>query len=126
MTLIKPLPVSHDLHLRTFALSVAASFCAFVAFRTLIRNYVVERTRKRNDNSTSQLAGEDIKLTSYIVSTIHAVVAIYGGWRVYFHDPTGAAHDGFMAAFGNADERNFYLMIVCGYLFYGKCSMYSE
>ncbi len=58
---------------------------------------------------------------SYAVSTVHSLVAIYGGWQTVVGGDRGALSSPLLAAFDSEPTRDFWLMVTCGYLFYDLC-----
>jgi hypothetical protein len=73
-----------------------------------------------NYNSLNQKARTEY--VSHVVSNMNAIFCIYGGMQCYVWNDEGAYSDAFLAAFGKSPQRNFFLMMLAGYLFYGMIS----
>jgi hypothetical protein len=59
-----------------------------------------------------------VEWDSHLVSNAQALLAAVGGYLCYFADDEGAFSTGFLAAFGESQRRNGFLMITAGYLLY--------
>lgn len=94
------------------------SFLVYSCFFLVLRYPLLQVVYGKTAASVSTPA-QKAEYCSYIVSYIQALYAAYGGFECMLDGGDGFSNP-HETAFGISETRNYYILVMAGYLFYGK------